>query len=84
MIHRCSERCWPTSLRAYSRRVAAADVESLAHMISLADEINDAIAQVVSGLQDAGYTWAEIGSRLGITRQAAQQRWGRTATANQQ
>jgi hypothetical protein len=25
----------------------------------------------------AGYSWAEIGSRLGITRQAAQQRWGR-------
>jgi hypothetical protein len=23
-----------------------------------------------------GYSWAEIGARLGISRQAAQQRWG--------
>jgi hypothetical protein len=67
-------------LRAYSRRVAVGDVEFLAHMISLADDINDAIAQAVSGLRDAGYSWAEIGSRLGITRQAAQQRWGRSAS----
>jgi hypothetical protein len=62
-------------LRAYSRRVAAGDVESLAHMISLSDDINDAIQQAVNGLRASGYSWAEIGARLGITRQAAQQRW---------
>jgi hypothetical protein len=71
-------------LRAYSRRVAVGDVESLAHMISLADEVNDAIGQAVHGLREAGYSWAEIGSRLGVTRQAAQQRWGRPSTTNQQ
>ena len=27
-------------------------------------------------LRALGYSWAEIGSRLGITRQAAWQRWG--------
>ena len=27
-------------------------------------------------LRGCGYSWAEIGSRLGITRQAAHQRWG--------
>jgi hypothetical protein len=26
-------------------------------------------------LDTRGYSWAEIGARLGITRQAAQQRW---------
>jgi hypothetical protein len=31
----------------------------------------------VKGLRAYGYSWAEIGSRLGITRQAAQQRWSR-------
>jgi hypothetical protein len=71
-------------LRAYSRRIATGDVESLAHMIGLADDINDAIAKAVTGLRDAGYSWAEIGSRLGVTRQAAQQRWGRTSTTGQQ
>jgi hypothetical protein len=53
-------------------------------MISLGDDINDGIAQAVSGLRDAGYSWAEIGSRLGITRQAAQQRWGRPGSADQE
>jgi len=64
-------------LRAYARRVAIGDVEALTLMTDLADEINTAISQAVTGLYDFGYSWAEIGSRLGITRQAAQQRWGR-------
>jgi len=42
----------------------------------LSAEIDTAIAQAVTGLRGSGYSWAEIGSRLGITRQAAQQRWG--------
>ena len=42
----------------------------------LADEIDAARAEAVKGLRAYGYSWAEIGSRLGITRQAAQQRWG--------
>jgi hypothetical protein len=34
------------------------------------------MAEAVSGLRAHGYSWAEIGLRLGISRQAAQQRWG--------
>ena len=64
-------------LRAYARRVADGDVEALTLMTDLADEIDTAISQAVTGLRGFGYSWAEIGSRLGITRQAAQQRWGR-------
>ena len=45
-------------------------------MTGLADELDAAIAEAVKGLRGCGYSWAEIGSRLGITRQAAQQRWG--------
>ena len=63
-------------LRAYARRVADGDVEALALMLGLSAEIDTAIAQAVQGLRGSGYSWAEIGSRLGITRQAAQQRWG--------
>ena len=63
-------------LRAYARRVATGDVEALTLMLGLSAEIDDAIAQAVTGLRGSGYSWAEIGSRLGITRQAAQQRWG--------
>ena len=66
-------------LRAYARRVAVGDVEALILMFGLAAEIDDVIGQAVKGLRTFGYSWAEIGSRLGITRQAAQQRWGRTS-----
>jgi len=63
-------------LRACARRVADGDVEALTLMLGLSAEIDDAIRQAVTGLRAFGYSWAEIGSRLGITRQAAQQRWG--------
>jgi hypothetical protein len=63
-------------LRAYARRVGGGDVEALALILGLADEIDAAITEAVKGLRERGYSWAEIGSRLGVTRQAAQQRWG--------
>src|SRR5690349_4210600 len=63
-------------LRAYARRVAQGDVEALTLMLGLSAEIDTAIAQAVQGLRGSGYSWAEIGTRLGITRQAAWQRWG--------
>ncbi|HWM98120.1 MAG TPA: hypothetical protein VNO54_13800 [Streptosporangiaceae bacterium] len=62
-------------LRADARRVGGGDVEALALMLGLAEEIDTSIAEAVKGLRGCGYSWAEIGSRLGITRQAAQQRW---------
>jgi hypothetical protein len=66
-------------LRAYARRVADGDVEALTLMLGLSTEIDTAIGQAVTGLRQSGYSWADIGSRLGITRQAAQQRWGHPA-----
>jgi hypothetical protein len=65
-------------LMAYARRVADGDVEALTLMLGLSAEIDTAISQAVTGLREFGYSWAEIGSRLGITRQAAHQRWGGT------
>ena len=61
-------------LRAYARRVADGDVEALILMFGRSAEIDTAISQAVTGLRGFGYSWAEIGSRLGTTRQAAQQR----------
>jgi hypothetical protein len=54
-------------LRACSRRVGDGDVEALALMPGLAEEIDTAIAEAVEGLRAHGYSWAEIGARLGIT-----------------
>jgi DNA-directed RNA polymerase specialized sigma24 family protein len=63
-------------VRAYARRVATGDVEALTDMVALSSGLDDAIGQAVTGLRSHGYSWAEIAARLGISRQAAQQRWG--------
>jgi len=60
---------------AYSRRVAAGDIEALASMVTLAQDVEDAIQTAVIGLRTFGYSWTEIANRLGISRQAARQRW---------
>jgi hypothetical protein len=65
-------------LAAYAHRIATGDIEALTLMTGLATDIDAAIGNAVTGLRAYGYSWAEIGSRLGITRQAAQQRWGAT------
>ena len=61
---------------AYSRRVAAGDIEAITPMAALADHLEDATRQAITGLRAFGYSWADIAARLGITRQGAQQRWG--------
>lgn len=63
-------------IRAHTRRVAGGDVDALADMTGLATELDKAMVQAVIGLREAGYSWAEIAARLGVSRQAAQQRWG--------
>ncbi|MFF5082494.1 hypothetical protein ACFY36_36075 [Actinoplanes sp. NPDC000266] len=63
-------------IRAFARRVATGDVEALRDMVGLSGLLDEAINDAVIGLRAHGYSWAEIGDRLGISRQAAQQRWG--------
>ncbi len=63
-------------IRAYARRVASGDVEALTDMVALSTVLDDAIGDADTGLRAHGYSWAEIAARLGISRQAAQQRWG--------
>ena len=63
-------------VRAYARRVANGDIEALADMTTLAADIEAAIRVAVIGLRNFGYSWTDIAARLGVTRQAAQQRWG--------
>jgi hypothetical protein len=64
------------ALRAYGRRVATGDVEALRDLVALAGDVDEAITTAVTGLRAFGYSWAEIANRLGISRQAAHERWG--------
>ena len=63
-------------LAAYSRRVATGDIEAITGLASLADQVDTAIRDAITGLRATGYSWADVAARLGVTRQAAQQRWG--------
>jgi hypothetical protein len=63
-------------VRAYGRRIAAGDIEALPGLALLSRELDEAILAAVKGLREFGYPWSEIATRLGITRQAAQQRFG--------
>jgi hypothetical protein len=63
-------------IAAYSRRVGSGDIDAITDMAKVATDLDQAMTQAVTGLRATGYSWADIGLRLGITRQAAQQRWG--------
>ena len=65
-------------IRAYSRRVASGDIDAITAMVRLSADLDTATREAITGLRGIGYSWADIGLRLGITRQATQQRWGTT------
>lgn len=66
-------------VRATGQRVANADSEDLQHLVDLAAAVTEATQAAVDGLRAQGHSWAYIANGLGITRQAAQQRFGRGA-----
>ena len=71
------------AIRAYSRRIAAGDIDALTAMATLATDLDHAMTEAITELRaQHGYSWADIGTRLGITRQAAQQRWGTAPGTN--
>lgn len=67
-------------VRATSRRVGDRDIEALAGLAFLRDEVDAAMVAAVADLREQhGYSWTDVGRVLGITRQAAQQRYGKVA-----
>lgn len=66
-------------VRATGRNVGHKDVDNLGLLVDLADAVEVALQDAVTQLHDVhGYSWARIALPLGITRQAAQQRFGGT------
>lgn len=68
-------------IRAAGRRVANADEVELRMLLGLHSDLDNAVAEAVNGLRQRGVSWAYIASAFGITRQAAQQRWGEKVSA---
>jgi hypothetical protein len=63
-------------ITAAGKRVATGDVEALPDLARLSADLDAALITAVQGLREFGYSWEQIAARLGVTRQAAQQRWG--------
>jgi len=59
------------------RRVANEDPDDLRQLLQLRAVLDDAILAAVRGLRRGGATWEEIGSSIGVTRQAAIMRWAK-------
>ena len=63
-------------LKAYARRVADGDIEALHQLALFVSDVDDATREAVAGLRRWGYSWHDIAQRVGVSKQAAQQRWG--------
>ena len=63
-------------IRGHGRRCADADPEDLAELIAMSLTLDEAVTTAVAGLRRNGFSWAQIAAPLGITRQAAQMRFG--------
>jgi hypothetical protein len=69
--------------KAYAARVGNGDAADLPLLAKARADMDAAIAAaVVSNVVDHGYSWADIGRELGITRQAAFQRFGKLIPAD--
>ena len=65
-------------LRGLGRRVADGDPFDLAEAVRLRDEFDAILRDSVHQMREVnGFSWAQIGDELGMTRQGAYQRFGR-------
>jgi len=63
-------------VRAQGKR-AGADLEMFRLFAGSVDFARARLAEAAAGLRAQGYSWADIGAALGITRQSAWERFGR-------
>jgi hypothetical protein len=71
-------------MRTYARRVGASDIEELAALWEIREAADNAMVDVVDGLRAAGFSWAQMASRVGVSRQALTQWRGRRPDQNGQ
>lgn len=59
---------------ALGRRCAEADPSTAVYLLALRDALDLALVEAIEGWRKSGFTDAEIGRELGVTRQAVQKR----------
>ena len=63
-------------IRAIGRTVADTDTNQLRQLMDIQTTLDITLRKTVHDLRAYGFTWGEVGRDLGISRQAAQQRFG--------
>lgn len=63
---------------AVGKRIATEDPADLEILLGLDVRLSEAWALAVAGIRRSGFSDAEIGAVLGVTKQAVQQRWPRS------
>lgn len=58
-----------------ARRAAEGDVQALQELVSLQATLQEAITEAGQAMHERGYSYTYLGTELGITRQAARQRF---------
>jgi hypothetical protein len=69
----------PSMLRSIPRRarLGEVDIDDLAALKALHDVVDEALVDTVAELRHQhGYSWADVGRALGVTRQTAQAVYG--------
>jgi uncharacterized protein with PIN domain len=67
-------------LRSLGRRVSSGDPEDLTHLITLSREVDELLRQAIQQQRSrSAVSWSQIAAELGTSKQAAQQRYGRSA-----
>lgn len=67
---------------ALVKRAEAGDVDALSVLVAASSLLNAQAGEAADALRAEpwGYSWADIGRELGVTRQAAQQRFAQSST----
>ncbi len=62
--------------RALASRATEGDTEALEVLVEVRAAVEESIEEAARSLHEFGYSWTEVGDLLGVTRQAARQRFG--------
>lgn len=66
-------------IRGLGRRVGDGDPSDLADAVRLQQQLDTVIREAVAKMREEhGFSWQQLADELGCTRQAAQQRYGRS------
>jgi DNA-binding NarL/FixJ family response regulator len=60
---------------AVGKRISTEDPDALVYLETIETALKDAFQVAVLGLREHGFSDADIGRELGVTRQAVAQRW---------